>query len=604
MKEKLKNVAAFIQLISKEQKSVGAVILLGAFAKATIPFLGLFFSSRILNLIIEQSYDECGRNVACMLVSQLVLGLIAQACSQNMSLQKQRGEDGIKRRMAEKAYILEYEEYEKQETMDAIRRANNTGMSMGGVEHQIELIYGMAEQLFAALYAMAFLVLLFLQVDAQAGNFFTSYAATLVLLLLYVGLFGFSAKIADAIQQLQVKVQEDNDHVNAMYGYLCSTVEDEKNAKDMRIYRLQDYFGEKNEELIGVSGKLYLEFGKKMGIHMGKNSAINQLQAALAYIFVGAKAYYGVVGIGDVLLYVGAINRLVTALTEFVKKMAAFQMGQMYLKTYEEFLNRPDMSYDGTLPVEKRDDGRYEFEFHDVSFCYPDSEMPVLSHVNLKLDIGEKLAIVGQNGAGKTTLVKLLCRLYEPTEGYITLNGIDIRKYNYREYTSVFSVVFQDFCMFSMPLDENVAAGEKVDEERLAAVLDEVALSERVAEMKDGTKSRLYNNNGEGIDISGGEAQRLAIARALYKDGPFVILDEPTAALDPIAEAEIYENFNQMVDKKTAIYISHRMSSCKFCDKIVVLEQGRIAETGTHRELLAVQGIYAKLYETQAKYYA
>lgn len=568
MKEKFKNVAAFIQLISKEQKSVGAVILLGAFAKATIPFLGLFFSSRILNLIIEQSYDECGRNVACMLVSQLVLGLIAHACSQNMSLQKQRGEDGIKRRMAEKAYVLEYEEYEKQETMDAIRRANNTGMSMGGVEHQIELIYGMAEQLFAALYAMAFLVLLFLQVDTQAGNFFTSYAATLVLLLLYVGLFGLSAKVADTIQ------------------------------------RLQDYFGEKNEELIGVSGKLYLEFGKKMGIHMGKNSAINQLQAALAYIFVGAKAYYGVVGIGDVLLYVGAINRLVTALTEYVKKMAAFQMGQMYLKTYEEFLNRPDMSYDGTLPVEKRDDGRYEFEFHDVSFCYPDSEMPVLSHVNLKLDIGEKLAIVGQNGAGKTTLVKLLCRLYEPTEGYITLNGIDIRKYNYREYTSVFSVVFQDFCMFSMPLDENVAAGEKVDEERLAAVLDEVALSERVAEMKDGTKSRLYNNNGEGIDISGGEAQRLAIARALYKDGPFVILDEPTAALDPIAEAEIYENFNQMVDKKTAIYISHRMSSCKFCDKIVVLEQGRIAETGTHRELLAVQGIYAKLYETQAKYYA
>lgn len=211
---------------------------------------------------------------------------------------------------------------------------------------------------------------------------------------------------------------------------------------------------------------------------------------------------------------------------------------------------------------------------------------------------------MGGNGAGKTTLIKLLCRLYEPTEGYITLNGIDIRKYNYEEYTGIFSVVFQDFHLFSMPLDENVASRVEVDEDRLWKVLEQVSLEERVKKMKDGAKTLLYHNNGEGVDVSGGEAQRIAIARALYKDAPFVILDEPTAALDPIAEAEIYENFNRMVEHKTAVYISHRMSSCKFCDNIVVLEGGEMKETGNHEELLERGGIYAELYETQAQYYA
>ena len=223
---------------------------------------------------------------------------------------------------------------------------------------------------------------------------------------------------------------------------------------------------------------------------------------------------------------------------------------------------------------------------------------------NITIEKGQLYGLIGPNGAGKTTLIKLLCRLYEPTEGTITLNGIDIWKYNYEEYTRAFSVVFQDFAMFSLPVGENIAASSAVDEERAWEVLDQVELSGRVRAMKDGLKTQLYNNNGAGVDVSGGEAQRLAIARALYKDAPFVILDEPTAALDPIAEAQIYENFNEMVKNKTAIYISHRMSSCKFCDRIVVLDTGSIAEMGTHDTLLAENGIYARLYQTQAQYYA
>lgn len=200
-------------------------------------------------------------------------------------------------------------------------------------------------------------------------------------------------------------------------------------------------------------------------------------------------------------------------------------------------------------------------------------------------------------------LFEKICRLYEPTSGYITLNGIDIRKYNYKEYTQAFSVVFQDFHLFSLPLDENIAAGTTIDEAALQSSLAKVGLTDRVQQLPQGVRTRLYNNNGSGVDLSGGEAQRTAIARALYKDAPFVILDEPTAALDPIAEAEIYEQFSQMTAGKTAVYISHRMSSCKFCDRIIVLDHGRIAENGTHDTLLANHGIYANLYETQAQYY-
>mgnify|MGYP002238890823 CR=1 FL=1 len=204
---------------------------------------------------------------------------------------------------------------------------------------------------------------------------------------------------------------------------------------------------------------------------------------------------------------------------------------------------------------------------------------------------------MSMNGAGKTTLIKLLLRFYEPSEGKITLNGIEIGKYDYEEYIKIFAVVFQDFRLYHFPLDENIAGSEKVDEKRVWKVIRQVGLEERVKKMKDGIHTLLYHETGDGEALSGGEAQKVAIARALYKDAPFVILDEPTAALDPVAESEIYENFNELINGKTAIYISHRMSSCKFCDTIVVLEEGTVAESGNHQTLMEKKGKYFALYE-------
>lgn len=629
---------SFLRLISEGDRRVLPVLLLGAWAKASGPFLGLYFSARILNQAIGGAYGKCMESVLILLIAQLVLGVTEKACYQMAAALKESAANSINQRVAQKAFELEYAEFEKQETVDVIHRARNSAMGSGGIEEQVTNVCGIFEHSCSVIYSLIFLVILFLQVDSNNRNFFTSYYSTIVLVGIYAAAFLCSGKIAGKIQEILIATAQKNDHSNAVFKYFNMAIDDEKNAKEVRVFRLQDALEEKYRKLAKECMGIYLEAGKESGKCLGMESLIVQIAAGFSYVFVGAKAFYGVIGIGDILLYAGAVNRVMQSVVDLMGNLHNFLYCASYLKTYEEFIHRPSMSYDGTLPIEKRDDARYEFEFHDVSFSYPHAsedvpyasedvpyvsedvphtsedvphiseDVPhageVLSHINLKFTIGEKMALVGRNGAGKTTLIKLLCRLYEPTEGYITLNGIDIRKYNYKEYTQAFSVVFQDFHLFSLPLDENVAAGKEVEEERVWEVLKEVSLTERVGQMEEGIRSQLYNNNGAGIDISGGEAQRLAIARALYKDAPFVILDEPTAALDPIAEAEIYENFNGMIANKTAVYISHRMSSCKFCDRILVLDGGRIAESGTHEKLLKENGIYAELYETQAQYYA
>lgn len=228
-----------------------------------------------------------------------------------------------------------------------------------------------------------------------------------------------------------------------------------------------------------------------------------------------------------------------------------------------------------------------------------------LKNVSMKFEIGKRLAVVGMNGSGKTTFIMLLCRLYDPTEGEILLNGIDIRKYNYREYMDIFSVVFQDFKLLPQKLGENVAGRVSYDRELATDCLEKAGFGDRLEKLKDGIDTYLYKDSSkDGVNISGGEAQKIAIARALYKDAPFIILDEPTAALDPIAEAEIYSKFDEIVGDKTAIYISHRLSSCKFCDEILVFDQGSVIQQGTHSELVSnTTGKYHELWNAQAQYY-
>lgn len=603
MKERFHAICRFLTMVSQGNHRVLFWLLGSAFAAATLPYLSLFFSARILNLLLAKSYRACLYTVVVFLLTQYGLGLFEKICRQYLDGQKELCLARTEQKITAKALELEFEKFEKTETMDAIRRTNVSSMGSGNVGDQLIVIHTLITSLLSVLYALFFLLRLFLLSDSSRNNFFTSSFSMLALLLLCGVQLALSSRINRRSTQKKIELNQGNDHSNSVANYLVNVMLEERRADDIRIGHLDHFldvqFGKAMEHFL----PMYLDFARFSAITDGKNALLSLLSNFAAYLVIGARALYGVLPIGDVLLYAGSVTRAMSDLQTFLATGSEFDYINSYLSTYEDFIAQPSMAYDGTLPIEKRDDGQYEFAFHDVSFSYPGTNIPVLEHVTLSFAVGEKTALVGRNGAGKTTLIKLLCRLYEPTSGYITLNGIDIRKYSYKEYKQAFSVVFQDFHLFSLPLDENIAAGTEIDEAALQSSLAKVGLTDRVQQLPQGVRTRLYNNNGSGVDLSGGEAQRTAIARALYKDAPFVILDEPTAALDPIAEAEIYEQFSQMTAGKTAVYISHRMSSCKFCDRIIVLDHGRIAEDGTHDTLLANHGIYANLYETQAQYY-
>ena len=378
-------------------------------------------------------------------------------------------------------------------------------------------------------------------------------------------------------------------------------------AKDVRIYAQQGAADRALQALLRHD-----EADCRTYAQMAAYPALGRLAVglsyALSYGFVALKALFGAFGVGSVVQYVGALQQFGAGIQEMLFVLADNAVYCRHLESLYAFLDLPNRKYQGTLPVEKRafcqdGDMEYEIELRNVSFRYPGSETWALRGVSARLCAGDKVAIVGPNGSGKTTLIKLLCRLYDPDEGEILLNGIDIRKYDYEEYLRLFSVVFQDFRLLAFPLGENGAASPDVDAQRARECLARAGLGGRLAAMPDGLETPLYKEAG-GVEVSGGEAQKIALARAVYRHAPFIVLDEPTAALDPVAEFEVYSRFDEIVGERTAVYISHRLASCRFCRAIWVFDGGRLVQQGAHEALLGEEeGLYARLWRAQAQYY-
>lgn len=377
------------------------------------------------------------------------------------------------------------------------------------------------------------------------------------------------------------------------------------NGMDNRIYKQQELC---NEHCIRVDRQRKKSYFQFFSLHFRSSIpvlATVSLSEFCAYLVVCFYCVLGAFPVGSVIKYVGYLTRLTSNLGQLLMVMPELKSNERFLEVYLDYFDIPNDMYQGSLSVEKRSDKKFDIEFKNVSFKYQGTDNYALKNINLDLKVGERLAVVGMNGSGKTTFIKLLCRLYDPTEGEIFMNDFNIRKYDYRQYLDLFSVVFQDYNLLSVPLGNNVASSDTWDTEKAERLLEEVGFGERYATMSRKLETPLYKDFDEdGVNVSGGEAQKIALARALYKDAPFIILDEPTAALDPIAEAEIYSKFDQIVGDKTAIYISHRLSSCRFCDKIAVFDKGEIVQIGTHDELLADEsGKYYELWNAQAQYY-
>lgn len=577
------------------------------------PYVTVYLSERIINeLAGARRPDVLVRWVIITLVTEAVVGILRHILH-NWEYKEwhysYRAQDKIL--YSEKMMSMDYRDVDKQETHDLLAQIEQFERSGNwGFNRALYFMDVMFSAVVGIIGAVTLTVSLFTLPVPDSGGAWTTLNHPGVIALL-IAILGLAVTISAVTEIHAVRtwseINEDMRFGNRcfrVYGSFCAK---RKYAADIRMYNQQEIAKRYLEETdtYGVNGKLAKAERGRIGVFSAVSESFSSLFTGCVYLFVALKAWAGAFGVGSVTQYVGAFNTLSWHVSRLIQSFGNMRSNTPFLRDTYAFLDIPNAMYQGSLPTEKRSDREYDVEFRDVSFRYPGTESWALRHVNMKFKVGSRLAVVGENGSGKTTFIKLLCRLYDPQEGQILLNGIDIRKYNYRDYMDVFAVVFQDFQLLSQPLGANVAGRMDYDADRVKRCLIDAGFGDRLESLPDGLNTQLYKEFGKGgVEVSGGEAQKIAIARALYKDAPFIILDEPTASLDPIAEAEIYAKFNDISGDKTSIYISHRLSSCKFCDEIAVFHEGSVIQQGTHEGLLAdVTGKYHELWHAQAQYY-
>lgn len=606
-----KNNLRALKILFKPCKGTFVSIFLSAFTAAASPLVTIWFSAQLLNELAGSRNPAALRNWVL-----LTLGATAGIMLLNAILQhwREAEESTFYAKMqsvfGKKRLDMDFPNADSQrvyELQSQIWQSQNfTGY---GLRQSIEIFRSGCNALFQILGGIGLSLGLFFAKIPQASGL--GFLNSPLFTVGFIALLFAAALAAPVCATKGNSYWERNDEQgtfgNRVFGYFSSASSNRARMADMRFYKQQaiaEYYLEKNNTFSMKS--TFAQYAKgPMGLLIALSSCVSAFLTGLIYLLVCIKAWAGAFGLGTATQYIGSVTSFFGGFSELMKCIGVMRINSSFLDTVFELLDTPNTMYQGSLTTEKRSDIQYDVEFRDVSFKYPGSEAYALRHVNMKFKVGSRLAVVGMNGSGKTTFIKLLCRLYDPTEGEILLNGINIRKYRYDDYMKIFSVVFQDFQLLALPLGQNVAASQTYDAARVLDCLNKAGFGEKLAKMPHGLDTYLYKSvDTEGVDVSGGEAQKIAIARALYKDSPFIILDEPTAALDPIAEAEIYSKFDEIAGDKTAVYISHRLSSCKFCDEIAVFDSGRVIQQGTHSDLLADEsGKYFELWNAQAQYY-
>ena len=568
----------------------------------------LFLTAELIDALLAKDFRQTAGFAAALLLTNLLFGVAV-----DLNKRKFRG---MKNKLwlifyvwlREKSFSLDYETMDNPGISEKILFSERTSDMYGGLGILLYHYCEIFRSLLHVICSVSMVIYLCLAEPAGASGFLGYLTRPAFSLLLFAGvlagLMACSFQVFGRFARKQKEIFDSHTGVENRLSYFLSQIcRNAKAAKMIRIYGMEDMI---LENTMANNNESMAYFGRMCKVQQQEgdaNKLVSSFFTVASYLLVAAKTVTGAVTVGAFTRYAGALNRFGNACFTIISSHGELRKISTYMEGFLDFLDTKSIHEKGSIPVEKREDGEYELAFENVSFHYPGKEELVLKEVNCRLRIRGKLAVVGRNGAGKTTFIKLLCRLYEPTQGRITLNGVDIRKYDEEEYRRLFGVVFQDFRLFAFPVWENITAGFARSDERIWEALRQADAGELAKRLPQGLDTFLYKNVEDGVEISGGEAQKLALARALYKDAPVVILDEPTAALDPKAEAEIYAHFNKMVEGRTSIYISHRMSSCRFCDDIIVFEDGRIVERGSHETLFAAGGSYARMWNAQARYY-
>ncbi len=573
-----------------------SVILLNKFS----PYFNLWMSAEIVTALYQgRERKEIFLLVAVVLLGNLFLRVGEAFLGRNAQSALEKLENHQAAAFYRKTLSLDYDKLEDPRVRLLRRKIRENSWINGyGVEHMRwrveELISSVVELVFSAVLVTEMLTLMAKSSFRWEGVlFFLLIVGSVVLAVVFQAVNDRKlAKYVDEVGELMLRENQFSAGTRVT-------------GMDNRIYRQQELLDRLEKKLLEEHLKVFTKSCSMKFRASVPRYVFSRLARLSASLLICLYCIRGFFPIGSVIKYVGYLGRTVESVKSLFFCISQLKSNERFLETWLEYFDIENEMYQGSLAVEKRSDGQFEIAFRNVSFCYAGSDTCALKNINLNLRPGERLAVVGMNGSGKTTFIKLLCRLYDPTEGEVILNDFNVRKYDYRQYLDLFSVVFQDYNLLQVPLGNNVASAAEWDEEKAVRLLERTGFGERYAKMPKGLETPLYKSFDEdGVNISGGEAQKIALARALYRDASFIILDEPTAALDPIAESEIYSRFDEIVGNRTAIYISHRLSSCRFCDRIAVFDRGEIVQLGTHEELLAdEQGKYHELWYAQAQYY-
>lgn len=577
-----------LQIMVKYQPSYLFLLLAAGLAEAAKPFVAVLLPKLVLE---ELSGARDPARLLLLTIAAAGFSGLIYWLSGYLSLRRDRANAKFNnltdRVLADRTLTMDYPYLEDPEVLKMVQQFMQGRMTQGGLAGAFG--WALGNGLPALLTALG---MLFILARLSGGLLFLLLAATavsLVLLRLQVKyLSGMTMEMADG---------------NRILSYLFSIFTDFSYGKDIRLFEAEPLMTTRMKDTVDELWRVCFGNYTKSGACQAGRAAIAQGVVALIYAMLAVQTVQKGLSIADfVMLTAAAVSfasSVMTAVTSAMNFYGALKM----VAPFGEYMNLPPVLSQGSEPVPELT-GEDAVVFDHVSFTYPRAAEPTLKDLCFTIKRGERLAVVGENGAGKTTMIKLLLRLYEPDEGTIYLGGRDIRTMSREETLKQFAVVFQDFKLLAFSVKENICIGPDGDEERLHEVLRKLDLDKVLESTPHGAETSVYRLfDEEGVEFSGGERQKMAIARALYKDSPIVVMDEPTAALDPIAETEIYGHLNQLVEHKTALFISHRLSSCKFCDRVAVFENGGVTQCGSHKELMAQEGLYRRMFAAQARYY-
>lgn len=604
--KKIKTVFSAFKEMHRLEKRLLPTSIVVAIVTAVMPFINIWFTSKIIDLLdVGTSMSDLAVYIGLAVGINAVLFFINYFLGDIYFMFRSLMYNKELQNISAKLFKAEYQKLESSDFKELIHKHSEAQDRV--FSSFVQFSWMMRDFISGAVTLIISVIIIIPLLKIGFTKTGDTYFESPVFLLTIFGAIAIMAVIilivATQMNKAWFKAGDEYSRLDRIFYYFLNIFSDYNTGKEIRLYKEQNLIEHTATDKLLTDGEKLL---KKASLHTAKSSSFVAILGALVgfgiYLFIGVKGLYGLFGIGSLVLYCGSFMQIINGIMKMAVTFGKTAEMVPSVNYYFDIVNtKDDMTY-GAKELDLSD--KFEIEFKNVSFKYPNMESYALKNINIKINNGEHLAVVGRNGSGKTTFIKLMCRLYDVTDGEILINGINIKEYSKESIISLYSVVFQDFKIFSTTLAQNISTNEEYDKERLYDALDKANIKDRVLKMENKECTYLYKDlDKAGVEISGGEAQKLALARALYKDAPIVILDEPTAALDPIAEHEIYNRFNSFVENKTAIYISHRLSSCVFCDKIAVFDKSKLVESGTHQELLTAGEKYFELWNAQAKYY-